>query len=161
MPYRWSSSDTPDRQTLILWPHRSLAPSGFVWFIGLTAAGLSLPIFSQLGHATLWVILAFVMATIAALWTALRKSDRDRSITETLTLSPDRLTLIHQGPKARQSWEANPHWVRLTLHVSAGPVPHYLTLSGGGREVELGAFLTEGERVALKSDLEARLGLLK
>lgn len=161
MPYHWSPSTAPESQTLTLWPHRSLAPKGFVWFIGLTAAGLSMPIFSQLGHATLWVILAFVMATIAAIWAALRKSDRDRSITETLTLAPDRMVLVHQGPKTRQTWEANPHWVRLTLHATAGRVPQYLTLSGGGREVELGAFLTAAERIALKSEVEARLADLR
>jgi hypothetical protein len=33
-------------------------------------------------------------------------------------------------------------------------VPNYLTLSGGGREVELGAFLTPVERIELKDRLE-------
>jgi uncharacterized membrane protein len=36
-------------------------------------------------------------------------------------------------------------------------VPNYLTLSGGGREVELGAFLTPVERVELKDTLESAL----
>ena len=35
------------------------------------------------------------------------------------------------------------------LHASGGPVPNYITLRGGDREVELGAFLSEDERIAL------------
>jgi len=54
-------------------------------------------------------------------------------------------------------WEANPYWVRVALHAKGGPVPNYLTLSGGGREVELGAFLSPPERVELKSLLEREL----
>jgi hypothetical protein len=49
----------------------------------------------------------------------------------------------------------------LTLHESGGPVPHYLTLSGGGRVVELGAFLTEAERVTLKGEIERLLVTLR
>jgi uncharacterized membrane protein len=40
-------------------------------------------------------------------------------------------------------------------------VPQYLTLSGGGRVVELGAFLTEAERVALKGEIERLLVSLR
>jgi uncharacterized membrane protein len=36
-------------------------------------------------------------------------------------------------------------------------VPQYLTLRGAGREVELGAFLTEAERVSLESELRRAL----
>jgi uncharacterized membrane protein len=44
--------------------------------------------------------------------------------------------------------------VRVILHARGGPVPQYLTLQGGDREVELGAFLTPPERVGLKDTLE-------
>ena len=42
------------------------------------------------------------------------------------------------------------------MHETGGPVPHYVTLSGNGREVEIGAFLSEEERVELFSELQAR-----
>jgi len=42
------------------------------------------------------------------------------------------------------------------MHETGGPVPHYVTLSGNGREVEIGAFLSEDERVELFSELKAR-----
>ena len=45
--------------------------------------------------------------------------------------------------------------------IDGGPVEAYLTLSGSGREVELGAFLTPDERRALDIDLRSRLAALR
>lgn len=161
MPYRWSTSALPPAQTLTLWPHQALGPRGLVGFISITAVMFLLPLASQLGHPGLWVLLPFLTLALAGVWAALARNHKDRLITEVLTLTPTLVTLTRTGPRGkRQSWEANPHWVRLTLHPTAGPVPQYLTLTGNQREVELGAFLTEEERVALKQDLERRLARL-
>jgi uncharacterized membrane protein len=141
----------PEAQTLTLWPHQSLSPRGLAAFIGVTAVMFLLPLISQLGHPGLWVLLPFLLLALAGVW----------MIAEVLVLTPTQITLTRKGPRHKvQSWEANPHWARLTLHATAGPVPQYLTLSGNGREVELGAFLTEAERVTLKQDIEARLARL-
>jgi len=40
-------------------------------------------------------------------------------------------------------------------------VPNYLTLKGEGREVELGAFLSEAERIALKDEVQGHISRLK
>jgi hypothetical protein len=99
---------------------------------------------------------------LAGVWWALNRSYRDAEIVEDLALWPDRMTLVRHGPRGRrQEWEANPHWVRVTLHRSGGPVPNYLTLQGGPREVELGAFLSEDERIALRDELYAALEKLR
>lgn len=149
MPYQFVS---PDR--FLLWPHQSLNRTGFVWFIGVTSGLIALPLISVMGTAVLWGLVPFLTAAIWAIWFALRKNGRDREIVEDLHLSPTRLTLVRRGPgDKRQDWEANPYWVRVTLHPTAGPVPNYLTLKGDGREVELGAFLSEEERIQLRDDL--------
>ena len=161
MPYEWLPPDD-GAQRLHLWPHRSLTQRGFVGFVGLTAALIGVPLLAHLGSPVLWALLPFLAGTIWAIWFALRKNGRDRDIVETLSLTPDRITLVRHGPKGqRQDWEANPYWLRVTLHATGGPVPNYLTLKGEGREVELGAFLSEEERVALKRELQDRIARLR
>ena len=51
--------------------------------------------------------------------------------------------------------------MRIILHSTGGPVPNYLTLQGGPREVELGAFLSQDERVALRAEVQAALARLR
>jgi uncharacterized membrane protein len=123
---------------------------------------MAVPLLPLLGTPALWGVLGFAALAMTGVWAALRRSEADRTITEDLTLSPDRITLVRTGPRGRrQAWEANPYWVRAVLHPNAGPVPNYVTLQGGPREVELGAFLSEDERVALQGEVQAALARLR
>ncbi len=160
MPYRWLQPTAPVTAHLRLTPHRSLPRGGFVAFIAATAALLTLPLLAELGSPALWVMLPFLAAAVAGIWLALNHSYKTGEITEDLTFTPDTLTLTHRDRRGLQSWAANPYWTRVTLHKTAGPVPNYLTLNGGGRAVEIGAFLSEAERLTLQSDLAARLATL-
>ncbi len=165
MPYQWFSPVDPAvdaGERLRLWPHSSLTRRGFALFVGATALLISVPLGTVLGTAALWVLLPFLVAAITGLWLALNRSWRDRDIVEILILRPDRIELARRGPgRRRQDWAANPYWVRLGLHPTGGPVPNYLTLAGDGREVEIGAFLTGEERLALHADLATRLARLR
>ena len=162
MPYQWLPPLPDGDQELRLWPHRSLSRRGFVGFIAITSLLIALPLISLLGKPVLWGLLPFLVAAVAGIWLALRKSERDREILEVLTLSETRARLTRSGPKRRlQIWEANPHWVQPILRPSGGPVPNYLTLHGGPREVELGAFLSEQERMTLLDDLQGRIAQLR
>lgn len=156
MPYEWLAPDG-DTRRLRLWPHRSMTRRGFVWFVGGTAALVAVPLIAVLGSPVLWGILPFVAGAVWAIWFALRKNGADRAIVEDVMLSPGRISLSRHDRRGRRDWEANPHWVRTHLHRSGGPVPNYLTLRGGPREVELGAFLTEDERIALRRELDGVL----
>lgn len=150
--------NTPDH--FLLAPHRSLSPRGFVWFIGTTAALFYLPLLTQLGRTALWALLPFLVAAVAAIWAALRRSYRTE--TEELTLSAQEIRITRHRPgRQDQVWSANPYWVRPALHPTGGPVPDYLTLTGNGRTVELGAFLTRQERRDLFAMLSARLAALR
>ena len=147
------------RLRLRLTPYKSLTPEGFVWFIGLTAALISVPLLSILGTSVFWPLLPFIVAAVWAIWAALKRSWRDTDLFEEVSLWDDLIRVERHEPRraAPLEWEANPYWVRAALHTKGGPVPNYLTLSGGGREVELGAFLTPVERVELKNWLEREL----
>lgn len=147
---------------LHLWPHRSLAPTGFAWVIVITASLLALPLLAVLGTAVLWGLLPFLAAALSGLWYAINRNNRDRGQIEVLRLWPNRMHLVRHDPgRAPREWQENPYWARLTLHKTGGPVPKYLTLAGSGREVELGAFLDPAEREDLYRTLLRGLGQLR
>lgn len=161
MPYEWLPP-SGDSRRLHLWPYRSLPRRGMVWFLGGTAVCIIVPLLGLIGTPVLWGLLPFLLATIWAIWWALEKSFRDAEIVEEMEITPTLVTLVRHGPRGkRQDWQANPHWVRLTLHATGGPVPQYLTMKGEGREVELGAFLTEEERRRLAAEITEHLRPLR
>ncbi len=159
MPYEWNiSPDKPNQRHLVAWPYRSLSPRGFVWFIGITATLFLLPLLGVLGSPVLWVLLFSAVVTIAAIWFAISRNWRAMRIREDLIITPDTVQLRRMNANTHiQSWDANTHWVDLRMRPTGGPVPNYLTLSGGHRVVELGAFLTPEERKTLYGDIQEAL----
>lgn len=152
------SSARQPHHRVALWAHRSLPRKGFVWFIGGTAALISLPLITLIGSPVLWGLLPFLVLAVVGIWWALQRNHADRDIVEHLTIWADSITLTRLGPRGKRAdWSANPYWVTPVLHAKGGPVPNYVTLRGSDREVELGAFLSEDERIALFADVEAML----
>ncbi len=174
MPYEWVKrpNGAPERSgaplheeplaELHLWPYRSLPRRGFVLFIAATSAMLALPLIAVLGTMVFWGLLPFLLAAVWGVWRALSHSYRQGELTEVLRLWPDRIEIARRAPDGQeQRWQANPYWVRVTLHSAGGPVPDYLTLKGDGRAVELGAFLAPEERRALKDEIDTCLAGLR
>ena len=156
MPYKWSEAKTDDTRDLTLWVHQSLSPRGMAMFVFLTFALILLPLFGLLGTTLLWALLPFLMIAVGAIWFALNRSCLDQSTREILTISPELTKLTRTNPRKQiLQWECNTHWVGVNVHMTSGPVPHYVTLQGNGREVEIGAFLSEEERKALYAVLIA------
>ncbi len=162
MPYEWTvSAETNASSTARVWPHKSMTPEGFSWFIGLTAAFLAIPLLGLIGTVVLWGLLPFLIAALCAVWFGIRRNQRDMSLYEELVLSRERIAITRHNPHGpRQTWDANPYWVELKLHPK-GKVKNYLTLRGSDREVELGAFLSPDERLALHDELQERLARMK
>jgi uncharacterized membrane protein len=153
MPYQLTRPDT-NHALLRLWPHNALEPKGFVTVIAATATVLSLPLVALLGHPVMWGLLPFALISLWGLWFALRRNWRDRSVLEEMHMNRTGVHLRRINPRGLvQEWHADPHWVALNMIPKGGPVRHYLTLTGGGREVELGAFLTPEERISLHEEL--------
>lgn len=161
MPYEWVTPLETDTRTdseplaeLHLWPYRSLPRKGFVIFIGITAGLILLPLLAVIGTAVLWGLLPFIVITVGLMWVMLERSYKQGDIIEVLTLTPDSAHLHRRNPKGdTHEWDCNIYWVQVSLHPKGGPVPNYVTLKGSGREVEIGAFLSEEERKALYEDL--------
>jgi len=145
---------------VLLYPHRSLSRNGFVIFMGVTSVMIAVPVLPLVGTKALWGVLPFLVGTIVLLWLFLKRNYRDGHIVEELSLWSDHICLIRLNPRGplgqrRQEWSANPFWVSVSTHDT--PVKNYLTLTGGKREVELGAFLSPDERLTLKAALETQL----
>ncbi|MCG6901965.1 MAG: DUF2244 domain-containing protein [Rhodobacter sp.] len=160
MPYKWHISHDTDWR-LALWPHRSLPPQGFVIFIAITASFLLIPLLAVLGSPVLWVLLPFLVGALWLVWYFLRRNTADGELREDLVLKDGQITLTRRNPRRPdQTWQADPYRVRVDLHASGGPVANYITLSGGAREVEIGAFLSPDERAVLFAELTDRLRAL-
>ena len=102
MPYQWITPPTAGAEAeLHLWPYRSLPRRGFVWFIGGTAAALTVPLLAVLGSPILWGLLPFMLLVLWALWWALSRSYRDGAILEVLTGPSWRW---HEDPIQRLVW---------------------------------------------------------
>lgn len=156
MPYTWTRTATESR--LEAWPYRSLPKKGFVIVIALLFGLIALPLLAVVGTVILWGLLPFALAAVGALWWGLQRSYRDGEILEELSITPDHLHLSRQHPREPlKTFEGNPYWVSVNMHPTGGPVPYYVTLKSEGREVEIGAFLSEDERRALYGELSDAL----
>jgi uncharacterized membrane protein len=174
MPYDWdiplTKAPTPNAPghaegavpiaRLHVWPFRSLPKRGFVFIIAMAFVATLIPVSAFIGTLALWWLLVPGLGALVALWWFIDKNYRDGEILESLEIWPDLIRLTRDGPYGRHAeWEANPYWVSLHLHPKGGPVPDYVTLKGGGREVEIGAFLSEAERPRLHEELRQALVL--
>ena len=154
MPYRWTSEPDAQVQELHLWPHNSLPQHGMAVFVLATFTFILIPTLTLLGSVVLWGMLPFVLGAVWAMYFALRRNRRARQIIEVLTLDADETHLTRTDANGQvREWDCNRYWTKVTKYEEEGPVPHYVTLQGKGREVEIGAFLSEDERIALYDDL--------
>ncbi|WP_324753047.1 DUF2244 domain-containing protein [Roseovarius sp. Pro17] len=159
MPYEWSPSATgTDATRLDMWPHRSLPRRGFAGFMLVTCIMISLPLFPLLGTVVLWGLLPFLAGAVVLLWWALERSYAAGRLHEALVIDAEEVALTRTNPRGDvQKWDCNAYWTQAQIYPSGGPVPYYITLRGSGREVELGAFLSEDERKALFDELRRAL----
>ncbi len=138
-------------------PIKSLPNTGFVWIIAISAVGFTLPLLALLGTAALWMLLPHVLLALGLLWHFIRRNDRDRDIYEHIRIWPDLIAVHRCNPrKPDQYWHGNPYWVKLKSRDTRAH-KNYLTMTGGEREIELGAFLSPKERVDLKHMIEDAL----
>ena len=161
MPFTLTTH-SPSHLSLRAWPHNALPARGFVMAIVIAASSLSIPLLAVLGSPILWGLLPFAGLAVWGLWYGLQRNWRDRQIVEEMEITRSGVHLRRINPRGpAQEWQADPYWLALHLHPRGGPVEHYLTLTGGGREVELGAFLTPEERMDLHDRLSQALIDLK
>lgn len=158
MPFEWTSTPQAKEQTLRLWPYQSLPLKGMAAFVLATFTMICLPLIMMLGSVLMWGLLPFALAAVWGIYFALRKNHASRLIEETLSITEDEVYLNRRAhKKPMQEWRCNRYWTKVTRYKTEGPIPEYITLRGNGREAEIGAFLSEEERVTLYEELRRAL----
>ena len=155
MPYQWTTEPDASPQEMRLWPHQSLPPKGMAAFVLTTFTMILIPVVTLLGSPVLWGLLPFVLLAVWGMYYALQRNHHALKIVEVLTLDEKEAQLVRMEPSGKvKEWDCNRYWTTITKYEKDGPVPHYVTLKGEGREVEIGAFLSEDERIALYEELQ-------
>ena len=140
-----------------LWPNQSLTQTGTRIFFGVSGAMLCIPLLAVVGTPVFWGLLPFALAALGAAWWAIRRNSRNLELSETVEIWRDEVRIERREADGRmRRWQSDPLRTRLQLHKDAR-IEDYLTVTGGGREVELGAFLAPEERVALAEEIEGAL----
>lgn len=151
-------SNEPDRVffDVVLTPHRSLGPRGFVILMALlTAISFTAGIlFVSIGA---WPVFGFFGLDVALVYLAFRVSYRQARAFETLTLTEDALTVRRVSAKGKeQCFALEPYWLRVEMDE---PPEHGapLMLSSKGQSLSIGSFLTAEERLDLTHALRGAL----
>jgi uncharacterized membrane protein len=140
----------------VLQPHRSLSPTGFLVLmlaVGLVSfiAGVA---FLMMGA---WPVFGFFGLDVALIYLAFRLNYRSGRLVEVVVIADGVLTLTRVHPSGRrESFDFNPHWVRVALREApAGPLD--LRLASHGRELTFGRFLTEDQKREFADTLRSAL----
>ncbi len=150
--------DDPPEWEITLWPNRSLGRTGFRVTMMIAAIGFAIPVLPFIWAGGFWVLLPFVLAALLALGLAFKANNRHGQMREHVCLWKDLIAVErHEANGQIKRWRCNPYWMRTKLVADGGPVDNYLTLIGADREIELGAFLSPEERLALRADIEMEI----
>lgn len=145
---------------VVLYPHRSLSPTGF-WLLmaGVSAVSFAAGLAFLLAGA--WPVFGFFGLDVLLIYVAFKMSFRAARLTETVRLTEEELLVRRISPRGRVlSWSFQPFWVRIAIDEAAGRDSR-LVVTSHGREVALGDFLLHEERVDLARALRGALADLK
>ena len=140
----------------VLTPHRSLSPTGFLFFMGAVvavsfAAGIA---FFLMGA---WPVTGFFGLDALLIYLAFRLNYRAGRLYETVDLTGDtlRVTRVSATGRAR-SWTFNPYWARCEIAEQRGGARH-LYLASHGKKLIFGSFLSPEEKADFADALSGAL----
>lgn len=141
--------------TLILRRNDSLSPAGRRWFF-ISILLVSFGIATGWAVNGAWYVLPFAGLEMAVLYLALVVLARHGEDRESIAVDGNRV-LVEQTRMGRSvRHEFSRHWAQVVLARSGRK--NALRMRSHGREVEIGAFLTDAQREAVAKDLRRRLG---
>ena len=154
----WGDTNEAPFINIRLVPNRSLGSNGTKVVFAVIACGFSLPIIPFIGSPIGTTLTIFSGLTFYLFLTLLQKSFQQGNTFEEILISKNKIIVIHQEKnKEQKAWEGNPYWTRVNLDFNNPKLKNYLTLAGKGRHIELGAFLSPGERIELRDKIQNAL----
>jgi uncharacterized membrane protein len=159
MDHQESGKEAPKERPIfeaLLYPHRSLGRQGYTILMAGTAAIVFLygMVFLVIGA---WPIFGFLGGEWLLFWILFRKHHRGDDRGERIRLYADHLLFERTDPRGGRTTERlQPYWLNVILE-RAGEPDNALYLRSHGRSIEVGAFLSPGERRDLAAELRAVL----
>lgn len=146
------------RETLTIWPHRSLSPRGFLLVM---AALCSLAFCIGLGFFLLgaWPVIGFLGLEIFVVWFAFKMNYRAAERRQHLTATPAKLKIENVSPAGETSTTEMPTaWVQVELTPRDEPDTHSrerqkILVRSHGRTAEIGHFLHPAETPKLAREV--------
>ena len=143
----------------MLYANPSLSPGGFALFMAVLSA-ISFTTGALFAVAGAWPVMAFLTLDVLLIYAAFHINYRHQRIYETLRLSEDTLVVERMRPGRRiESWEFQPYWLRVAVDEDLRR-KSALILTSHGKSLEIGKFLTAGEKYDAARALDTELGRL-
>ncbi len=148
--------DAPDTFSLLLKPHRSLSPEGFIVLMVLIS------VISFVGGlvfflAGAWPVAGFLGLDVLAIYLAFKLNYMNGRWQELIEISGAEMRVVRTSPWGKQStWRFNPYWVRLETRFEDDNCTE-MVLASHGRRLRIGAFLGSDMRIQAAGSLRAAL----
>lgn len=141
---------------LVLYPHRSLTPQGFLILMA-AIAGISFTVGLIFFLVGAWPIVGFLGLDVAVIYLAFRLNYRAGRAYETIRLADGELEIVKIDARGRRRRYVLPSaWLRVDLEARPRRAGR-LTLHSRGRWLEIGAFLGQEEKDGLAAVLREGL----
>ena len=117
---------------------------------------MMIPIIPFIGKKGIILVLPFSVVTLLLLFSLIMLNYRAGRIYESIKIWPDLIEVRRFEVNGMdKNWCNNPYWTKVKLYEKSQKIENYLTLSGGGREVEIGSFLAPNERLEVKNKIDS------
>jgi uncharacterized membrane protein len=130
---------------IVLQPHRSLSPRGFVLLMGILCVISFLAGIYFVSRGA-WPVFGFFGLDVALVYGAFQLNYRSGRLHEIVEISPDELRVCRVHPSGREErFSFNPYWVQVRL-IERGDGRNLLMLQHHDKRLAFGRFLTDQER---------------
>ena len=154
----WDNTGEPTFLKMRLVPNRSLDSYGTKVVFAVIACGFLLPIIPFIGSPIGTTLTIFSGLTFYLFLTLLQKNFQQGNTFEEVLILKSKIIVVHKEKnKEQKTWECNPYWTRVNVDFNNPKLKNYLTLTGNGRHIELGTFLSPDERIELKNKIQNAL----